>query len=151
MDGARRDERGYFWIMGRVDDVINVSGHRMGTMEVESALVSHPAVVEAAVVGMPHEIKGTGIAAFCTLSPAHRPETEQDREALIADLRKHVGGEIGAIAKPDLLRFADALPKTRSGKIMRRLLRDVAAGVESTQDMTTLEDPKVLSQLRGEA
>ena len=134
-----------------MDDVINVSGHRMGTMEVESALVSHPAVVEAAVVGMPHEIKGTGIAAFCTLSPTYRPQNEQAREALIADLRKHVGGEIGAIAKPDLLRFTDALPKTRSGKIMRRLLRDVAAGVESTQDMTTLEDPKVLSQLRGEA
>ncbi|MAV55258.1 MAG: acetate--CoA ligase [Phycisphaerae bacterium] len=149
-DGARRDERGYFWIMGRVDDVINVSGHRMGTMEVESALVSHPSVVEAAVVGVPHEIKGTGIAAFCTLIPEQRPKTPEDQEALMAELRAHVGREIGAIAKPDLVRFTDALPKTRSGKIMRRLLRDVAAGVESTQDMTTLEDPKVLSQLRGE-
>ena len=113
-DGARRDDRGYFWIMGRIDDVINVSGHRLGTMEVESALVSHDAVVEAAVVGMPHEIKGTGIAAFCTLEPSHEPSDE-----LKAALAAHVGSEIGAIAKPDLIRFTDALPKTRSGKIMR--------------------------------
>jgi acetyl-CoA synthetase len=145
-DGARRDEHGNFWIMGRVDDVINVSGHRLGTMEVESALVSHDSVVEAAVVGMPHEIKGTGIAAFCTLESSHTPS-----EALIAALREHVGNEIGAIAKPDMIRFTDALPKTRSGKIMRRLLRDIAAGtVNITQDTTTLEDLAVLAKLQGE-
>ncbi|MCI0366013.1 MAG: acetate--CoA ligase, partial [Phycisphaerales bacterium] len=115
-DGARRDERGYFWIMGRVDDVINVAGHRLGTMEVESALVSHDAVVEAAVVGMPHEIKGTGIAAFVTLEPGSKPS-----EKLKGDLMSHVVKEIGAIARPDMIRFTDALPKTRSGKIMRRL------------------------------
>ena len=149
-DGARRDERGYFWIMGRVDDVINVSGHRLGTMEVESALVAHEAVVEAAVVGMPHEIKGTGIAAFCTLEPGSLPEGEEETERLVRKLRDHVAREIGAIAKPDLIRFSDLLPKTRSGKIMRRLLRDIAAGVESDQDITTLEDSNVMAQLRGE-
>ncbi|MEM9065460.1 MAG: acetate--CoA ligase [Planctomycetota bacterium] len=143
-DGARRDDDGYFWIMGRIDDVINVSGHRMGTMEVESALVSHDAVVEAAVVGFPHEIKGTGIAAFVTLSPGADASDDLKKA-----LREHVGGEIGAIAKPDQIRFADALPKTRSGKIMRRLLRDIAAGVERTgQDTTTLEDFSVLAKLR---
>ncbi len=142
-DGARRDERGYFWIMGRVDDVINVSGHRLGTMEVESALVSHEAVVEAAVVGMPHEIKGTGIAAFVTLEPHYKP-SQQLKDELV----KHVAKEIGAIAKPDLIRFTDALPKTRSGKIMRRLLRDVAAGTDSNQDVTTLEDFSVVAKLR---
>ncbi|MBC8291524.1 MAG: acetate--CoA ligase, partial [Planctomycetes bacterium] len=142
-DSARRDDRGYFWIMGRMDDVINVSGHRLGTMEVESALVSHDAVVEAAVVGMPHEIKGTGIAAFCTLGPDWKAD-----DALRAALRKHVGEEIGAIAKPDMIRFADSLPKTRSGKIMRRLLRDVAAGREAVGDMTTLEDLGVLAKLQ---
>jgi len=142
-DGARRDERGYFWIMGRVDDVINVAGHRLGTMEVESALVSHDAVVEAAVVGMPHEIKGTGIAAFVTLEPSHKPS-----EKLKSDLMNHVGKEIGAIARPDMIRFTDALPKTRSGKIMRRLLRDVAAGTDSRQDTTTLEDFSVVAKLR---
>ena len=142
-DGAHRDERGYFWILGRVDDVINVSGHRLGTMEVESALVSHPAVVEAAVVGMPHDIKGTGIAAFVTLEPHFAPSDD-----LRADLAKHVAKEIGAIAKPDVIRFTDALPKTRSGKIMRRLLRDVAAGADTGQDMTTLEDLSVLARLR---
>jgi acetyl-CoA synthetase len=142
-DGAKRDERGYFWIMGRVDDVINVSGHRLGTMEVESALVSHESVVEAAVVGMPHEIKGTGIAAFVTLEPSFRPSQE-----LMDTLRNHVAKEIGAIAKPDLIRFTDALPKTRSGKIMRRLLRDVASGTDSNQDVTTLEDFTVLAKLR---
>jgi acetyl-CoA synthetase len=147
-DGARRDEHGYFWIMGRVDDVINVSGHRLGTMEVESALVSHPAVVEAAVVGMPHEIKGTGIAAFCTLEPHHAPKNKEETERLKASLGAHVAKEIGAIARPDLIRFTDALPKTRSGKIMRRLLRDVAAGKTSTQDTTTLEDFSVLARLR---
>tara|TARA_B100000674_G_C37814866_1_gene902902 strand:+ start:15 stop:1115 length:1101 start_codon:yes stop_codon:yes gene_type:complete len=144
-DSARRDDRGYFWIMGRVDDVINVSGHRLGTMEVESALVSHPAVVEAAVVGMPHEIKGTGIAAFVTLDSSGEPGDE-----LKAALCKHVAKEIGAIAKPDMIRFTDALPKTRSGKIMRRLLRDIAAGAESTGDVTTLEDFSVLARLRDD-
>ncbi len=142
-DGARRDEHGNFWIMGRIDDVINVSGHRMGTMEVESALVSHESVVEAAVVGMPHEIKGTGIAAFVTPAPGFEASEE-----LIAALRKHVGEEIGAIAKPDLIRFTAALPKTRSGKIMRRLLRSIAAGeTEITQDVTTLEDFSVVAKL----
>ena len=142
-DGARRDERGYFWIMGRVDDVINVSGHRLGTMEVESALVAHEAVVEAAVVGMPHEIKGTGIAAFVTLGPGHEPS-----EPLKKSLMEFVAGQIGAIARPDMVRFTQALPKTRSGKIMRRLLRDIAAGKESGQDVTTLEDYTVLAKLR---
>ncbi len=148
-DGARRDERDYFWIMGRVDDVINVSGHRLGTMEIESALVSHEAVVEAAVVGMPHEIKGTGIAAFCTLEPSHEPGDDGQVDELKRALRDHVAKEIGAIAKPDVIRFTDALPKTRSGKIMRRLLRDIAAGTETiTQDTTTLEDLSVLAKLR---
>ncbi|MBL9120640.1 MAG: acetate--CoA ligase [Phycisphaerae bacterium] len=142
-DGARRDERGYFWIMGRIDDVINVSGHRLGTMEVESALVAHDAVVEAAVVGVPHEIKGTGVAAFVTLGPGFTPS-----EALRKDLIEHVGKEIGAIAKPDMLRFTQTLPKTRSGKIMRRLLRDIAAGRDTRQDTTTLEDFTVLAKLR---
>ncbi len=144
-DGARRDERGYFWIMGRIDDVINVSGHRLGTMEVESALVSHDAVVEAAVVGMPHEIKGTGIAAFVTLAPTHQGVTG---DALRKALCEHVTKEIGAIARPDMIRFTGALPKTRSGKIMRRLLRDIAAGKESSQDTTTLEDFSLLAKLR---
>jgi acetyl-CoA synthetase len=144
-DSARIDENDNFWIMGRIDDVINVSGHRLGTMEVESSLVSHESVVEAAVVGVPHEIKGTGIAAFCTLANGFEP-SEELKDAL----RKHVANEIGAIAKPDLLKFTDALPKTRSGKIMRRLLRDVAAGTDSNQDVTTLEDFTVLAKLRGE-
>ncbi len=147
-DGAKRDEDGYFWIMGRVDDVINVSGHRLGTMEVESALVSHEAVVEAAVVGMPHDIKGTGIAAFCTLEPAHQPADKAAGDALKETLRAHVGKEIGAIAKPDQIRFTDALPKTRSGKIMRRLLRDIASGSTAEQDTTTLEDFSVVAKLR---
>ncbi len=151
-DGARRDDRGYFWIMGRVDDVINVSGHRLGTAEVESALVSHSAVVEAAVVGMPHEIKGTGIAAFCTLEPSHSPSNPQAVDELKKSLRAHVGKEIGAIAKPDEIRFTDTLPKTRSGKIMRRLLRSIAAGdAEITQDTTTLEDYSVLAKLQESA
>ncbi|MFG0242963.1 MAG: acetate--CoA ligase [Phycisphaerales bacterium JB054] len=148
-DSSRRDEHGYFWIMGRIDDVINVSGHRLGTMEVESALVSHDAVVEAAVVGMPHEIKGTGIAAFVTLAPHHTPADAAAADALKADMRAHVAEEIGAIAKPDTIRFTDALPKTRSGKIMRRLLRSIASGEESTnQDTTTLEDYSVLARLK---
>jgi len=136
-DGARRDDDGYFWIMGRVDDVLNVSGHRLGTMEIESALVSHAAVAEAAVVGRPDEIKGEGI---CALSS----------DALKAELRKHVASEIGPIAKPDDIRFTDALPKTRSGKIMRRLLRDIAAGREITSDISTLEDPGVVRQLQSQ-
>lgn len=144
-DGARRDEDGYFWIMGRIDDVINVSGHRLGTMEVESALVSHDSVVEAAVVGMPHEIKGTGIAAFCTLASGFEATDE-----LRTQLREHVAKEIGAIAKPDMIRFTDALPKTRSGKIMRRLLRSIAAGeVEVNQDTSTLEDFSIVAKLQG--
>jgi len=163
-DSARRDERGYFWIMGRIDDVINVAGHRLGTMEVESALVSHEAVVEAAVVGMPHEIKGTGIAAFCTLEPSYslslqgegRGEGGADGmveagayDRLKRDLCEHVTKEIGAIARPDMIRFTDALPKTRSGKIMRRLLRSIASGETGTnQDTTTLEDFSVLAKLR---
>ena len=148
-DSARRDEDGYFWIMGRVDDVINVSGHRLGTMEVESSLVAHGAVVEAAVVGMPHEIKGTGIAAFVTLSPDHTPADAAASEALKAALRAHVANEIGAIAKPDMIRFTDTLPKTRSGKIMRRLLRSIAAGeTGANQDTTTLEDFSVLAKLK---
>ncbi len=142
-DGSRRDERGYFWIMGRVDDVINVAGHRLGTMEIESALVGHGAVVEAAVVGMPHEIKGTGIAAFVTLERGKEPD-----DALREELRRHVAAQIGAIARPDMIRFTDALPKTRSGKIMRRLLRDIASGAETRQDTTTLEDFSVLARLR---
>jgi len=142
-DGARRDADGNFWIMGRIDDVINVSGHRLGTMEVESALVSHDAVVEAAVVGMPHEIKGTGIAAFVSLAPNRDASDE-----LKAELRSHVAKEIGPIAKPDQIRFTPALPKTRSGKIMRRLLRSIAAGeTELSQDMSTLEDLSVVAKL----
>jgi len=142
-DGARVDEDGYFWIMGRVDDVVNVSGHRLGTMEVESAIVSHPAVAEAAVGGRPDELKGQGIVAFVTLEQGFEPS-----EALRQELRKHVADEIGAIARPDEVRFADALPKTRSGKIMRRLLRSVAAGQELIGDVSTLEDRSVVEQLQ---
>ena len=142
-DGARRDVDGYFWVMGRVDDVINVSGHRLGTMEIESALVSHPAVAEAAVVGRPDELKGEGIVAFVTLE-----EGRSGDDALIADLRTHVGKEIGPIAKPDEIRFTDSLPKTRSGKIMRRILRALASGQEVTGDTSTLEDRSVLDALR---
>ncbi len=142
-DGARRDEDGYFWVMGRIDDVVNVSGHRLGTMEVESALVSHPLVAEAAVVDRPDEIKGQALAAFVTLEG-----TNVGSDALKRELREHVGREIGAFAKPDDIRFTDALPKTRSGKIMRRLLRDIAAGRESAGDTTTLEDYAVLARLR---
>jgi acetyl-CoA synthetase len=152
-DGARRDEDGYFWIQGRIDDVIKVSGHLLGTMEVESALVSHPAVAEAAVVGYPHEIKGNAICAFVTLRgnwAARHPGRQPDDE-LRAELTAHVAREVGALAKPDRIRFAEALPKTRSGKIMRRLLRDVAAGVEKiTQDTTTLEDFTVVARLRDD-
>jgi len=141
-DGARVDADGYHWIMGRVDDVLNVSGHRLGTMEIESALVSHPSVAEAAIVGRPDEIKGTGIVAFVTLEGGRRGD-----EKLRQELRAHVAKEIGAIAKPDDLRFADALPKTRSGKIMRRLLRQVAIGEDLTGDISTLEDRAVVESL----
>jgi acetyl-CoA synthetase len=144
-DGARRDQDGYFWLMGRVDDVINISGHRLGTMEVESALVAHVAVAEAAVVGKPDEIKGEAIAAFVTVEQG-RPVDE----ALRKELMQWVVKEIGALARPDEIRFTDALPKTRSGKIMRRLLRDIAAGRESVGDTTTLEDYSVLAALRQE-
>ncbi len=142
-DGARRDSDGYFWIMGRVDDVINVSGHRLGSMEIESALVSHPAVSEAAVVGRPDDLKGEAIVAFVTLETG-RVVNEQ----LIKDLRSHVGLEIGPIAKPDEIKCSDALPKTRSGKIMRRILRALAAGEEVSGDTSTLEDRSVLDKLR---
>jgi acetyl-CoA synthetase len=143
-DGARRDEDGYFWIMGRVDDVINVAGHRLGTMEVESALVSHPFVAEAAVVGRPDELKGQAICAFVTLEGGKSPSPDLKEE-----LRQHVAKEIGALAKPDDIRFTDALPKTRSGKIMRRLLREIAAGSQTVGDVTTLEDLSVLEKLRA--
>jgi len=142
-DGARKDEDGYFWVMGRVDDVLNVSGHRLGTMEVESALVSHPAVAEAAVVGKPDELKGEEVVAFVTLEG-----TYQASEELSKELKKHVVNEIGAIARPGEIRFTDALPKTRSGKIMRRLLRNLASGQEISGDTSTLEDRSVLDKLR---
>jgi len=142
-DGARRDADGYIWVMGRVDDVINVSGHRLSTMEVESALVAHPRVAEAAVVARPDEIKGSAIVAFVTLQIGNEPTDD-----LKAELRTWVGKEIGSLAKPDDVRFTDALPKTRSGKIMRRLLRELAAGGEVKGDVTTLEDLGVLAKLR---
>ena len=143
-DGARRDEDGYYWIMGRVDDVINVSGHRLGTAEIESALVSHPFVAEAAVVGKPDEIKGSAICAFVTLEGSRVPSPE-----LKDELRLHVAKEIGPMAKPDEIRFSDALPKTRSGKIMRRLLREIATSGAVSGDTTTLEDFSVLEKLRA--
>ena len=142
-DGARRDADGYFWLMGRVDDVINVSGHRLGTMEVESALVAHPKVAEAAAVGRPHEMKGQAIAVFVTLEGGHQPSDELRHE-----LREWVAKEIGALARPDDLTFAQALPKTRSGKIMRRLLRELATTGEVRGDTTTLEDFTVIAKLR---
>ena len=144
-DGARCDQDGYFWIMGRVDDVLNVSGHRLSTMEVESALVGHTKVAEAAVVGRPDDIKGEAIAAFVTLKGGM-----DGSEDLKKELRDHVTKEIGSLARPDDVRFTAALPKTRSGKIMRRLLRDIAAGKATTQDTTTLEDYSVLAKLREE-
>jgi len=145
-DGAKKDEDLYFWLMGRIDDVINVSGHRIGTAEVESALVSHPAVAEAAVIGIPHEVKGQGIYAFVSLK-AGRKGGEELRKELLAHVRK----VIGPIATPDKLQFADALPKTRSGKIMRRILRKIAEGrIEELGDTSTLTDPSVVIQLAGE-
>jgi len=142
-DGARKDADGYFWIMGRIDDVINVAGHRLSTMEVESALVAHPKVAEAAVVARPDGIKGQAIAAFVTLK-AGTKVTPQLKE----ELRQWVAKEIGALAKPDDIRFSDSLPKTRSGKIMRRLLKEIAAGGEVKGDTTTLEDLTVISRLQ---
>ena len=142
-DGARRDEDGYFWLMGRVDDVINVSGHRMGTAEVESALVSHEAVAESAVVGFPHDIKGQGIYAFVTLKEGFEPSDELKKE-----LVQHVRKEIGPIASPDKLHFSAALPKTRSGKIMRRILRKIAEGkIDELGDTSTLAEPEVVDNL----
>jgi acetyl-CoA synthetase len=148
-DSAHRDADGYYWIMGRIDDVLNIAGHRLGTMEIESALVAHPKVAEAAVVGRPHEIKGESVFAYVVLKGA-RPEGAE-AQALTDDLRKWVADELSPIAKPDDIRLADNLPKTRSGKIMRRLLRAIARGEEISQDVSTLENPAILEQLRGEA
>jgi hypothetical protein len=145
-DSAHRDKDGYYWIMGRIDDVLNVAGHRLGTMEVESALVAHPRVAEAAVVGKPHEIKGESVFAF-VVCRGQRPTG--DTSAFVKELRDWVTEQLGAIARPDDIRFADNLPKTRSGKIMRRLLKTVARGEEITQDVSTLENPAILDQLRG--
>jgi len=141
-DGAKRDDDGYFWILGRVDDVLNVAGHRIGTMEVESALVEHPAVAEAAVVGRTHELKGQALAAFVTLREGHQATPE-----LRDELREFVAEKIGAIARPDDVLFSADLPKTRSGKIMRRLLRDIAEG-RALGDTTTLADPGVVAKLK---
>ena len=145
-DSAHKDTDGYFWIMGRIDDVLNVSGHRLGTMEIESALVANPLVAEAAVVGKPHDIKGESIVAYVVLKGA-RPEGEEAKK-VVAQLRDWVGKEIGPIAKPDEIRFGENLPKTRSGKIMRRLLRSLAKGEEITSDISTLDNPAILEQLK---
>ena len=145
-DGAKKDSDGYFWISGRIDDVLNVSGHRLGTAEVESALVTHPAVAEAAVVGRPDDLKGQAVVAFVTLKSGQASGPE-----LVAALRERVSQEIGPIAKPDQIRFAEALPKTRSGKIMRRLLKEVAAGGAVKGDVTTLEDFNVIASLQAGA
>ena len=142
-DNARKDEDGYYWIMGRIDDVLNVAGHRLSTIEIESALVSHPSVAEAAAVGRPHEVIGEAISVFVTL------KSGEPDEALKKELRQHVRQQIGAIASPDDVHFTAALPKTRSGKIMRRLLRDIAAGRETVGDTTTLEDYTVLANIRS--
>ncbi len=144
-DGARRDEDGYFWVMGRVDDVVNVAGHRLGTAEIESALVAHEAVAEAAAVGRPDDLKGQALVAFVTLKSSHAPSAAL-RDALL----DHVAAEIGKFARPDAIRFAAALPKTRSGKIMRRLLKEIAAGREVKGDVTTLEDMSVIAALRAD-
>jgi acetyl-CoA synthetase len=141
-DGAKRDAHGNFWLLGRVDDVINVAGHRIGTMEVESALVDHPAVAEAAVVGRAHDLKGQALAAFVTLKDGN-----QSSAALKDDLKAHVTQKIGAIARPDDIFFSADLPKTRSGKIMRRLLKDIAEG-RALGDTTTLADPNVVNRLK---
>jgi acetyl-CoA synthetase len=141
-DGARRDQDGYFWVVGRIDDVVNVSGHRLGTAEIESSLVSHPTVAEAAVVGIEDAVTGQALIAFVTLKQSHKPSPE-----LASKLTEHVGADIGKFARPKRIRFADSVPKTRSGKIMRRLLRDLAAGKQPHGDMTTLEDISVLAAL----
>ncbi|MEI6432843.1 MAG: acetyl-coenzyme A synthetase, partial [bacterium] len=141
-DGARRDEDGYFWLLGRVDDIMLVAGHNISTMEVESALVSHPAVAEAAVIGRTHEIKGQAIAAFVTLKDGFRGTSE-----LAGELKEHVAHHIGVICRPDDILFSAELPKTRSGKIMRRLLRDIAEG-RALGDTTTLADPSVVAGLK---
>jgi acetyl-CoA synthetase len=143
-DGAKLDDEGYYWLLGRVDDVLNVAGHRIGTMEVESALVDHPKVAEAAVVGRTHEIKGQALAAFVTVK-----EGVSASESLADDLKKHVAGKIGAIARPDDIIFAADLPKTRSGKIMRRLLRDIAER-KALGDTTTLADSAVVAKLKDQ-
>jgi acetyl-CoA synthetase len=145
-DGANRDADGYFWIVGRIDDVLNVAGHRLGTMEIESALVAHPKVAEAAVVGRPHEVKGESVFAYVV---TRGPRPNADVPALTRRLRDWVGEQLSPIAKPDEIRFVDNLPKTRSGKIMRRLLRAIARGEEITQDISTLENPAIVEQLRG--
>ncbi|HEC38096.1 MAG TPA: acetyl-coenzyme A synthetase, partial [bacterium] len=140
-DGARRDEDGYYWILGRLDDVIKVSGHRIGTMEVESAIVSHPKVAEAAVAPFPHKIKGQAIWAFVTLMSGIEKSAKLSKE-----IRMHVRQEIGPVFQPDVIQFADALPKTRSGKIMRRILKAIASGTE-IGNVTTLADPSVVDVL----
>ena len=145
-DSAHRDADGFFWIMGRIDDVLKVAGHRLGTMEIESALVANPRVAEAAVVGKPDEIKGESVFAFVVL---RGPRPTGDTSALVKELRAWVGEQLGPIAKPDNIRFADNLPKTRSGKIMRRLLRAIASDQPITQDISTLENPAIVDQLRG--
>jgi acetyl-CoA synthetase len=142
-DGARRDKKGNFWIIGRLDDVLNVSGHRLGTAEIESALVAHPTVAEAAVVGRPHDLKGQAVAAFVTLKAGHESSASLEKE-----LRDHVGKVIGAIAKPDDIHFTPALPKTRSGKIIRRLLKELVTTGDITGSVTTLEDMGVIEHLR---
>ena len=147
-DGAHRDADGYFWILGRIDDVLNVSGHRLGTMEVESALVAHARVAEAAVVGKPHDVKGEAVFAY-VVCKGNKPAAGETA-ALTEELRRWVGEQVGAIAKPDEIRFTEVLPKTRSGKIMRRLLRAIARGEEITQDVSTLENPQIVDQLRGD-
>ena len=146
-DSAHRDEDGYFWIMGRIDDVLNVSGHRLGTMEIESALVANSLVAEAAVVGKPHDIKGEAVVAFVVLKGDY-PQEGEEKIKIINELRNWVAQEIGPIAKPEEIRFGENLPKTRSGKIMRRLLRALAKGEEITQDVSTLENPAILDQLK---
>jgi hypothetical protein len=148
-DSARRDKDGYYWIMGRIDDVLNVAGHRLGTMEIESALVAHPLVAESAVVSKPHDIKGESVFAYVVLN-VPRPEGPAAK-SLIGELRNWVGEQLSPIAKPDEILLTDNLPKTRSGKIMRRLLRSIARGEEITQDVTTLENPGILEQLKGGA
>ncbi len=146
-DSAHRDENGYVWIMGRVDDVLNVSGHRLGTMEIESALVANPLVAEAAVVGKPHDVKGEAVVAFVVLKGDY-PQSDEDKQKLAQELKNWVAHEIGKIAQPDDIRFGENLPKTRSGKIMRRLLRSLAKGEEITSDISTLENPHVMEQLK---